>query len=289
MSPSGDEEEFEATAKGGVVLRGAREGDGPPVLLAHGLTAHRDLVVHRSHALARAGHDVIRYDARAHGHSDAGETGSREYEALADDMAAVLAETVDEGKEAARPVLAGHSMGAHTLLALALRDPDRYAALVVIGPATVGAPPTEESLAGWEALAEGLDADGIDGFIAVYSDGLDPDWSETLIRIARERLARHDDLGALAEALREVPRSIPFAGLNELAGLDLPALVVASGDEADPGHPYALAEACAESLPRARLIGEADGESPLAWQGGKLSREIAAFCAEDEVRERIEG
>ena len=29
-----------------------------------------------------------------------------------------------------------------------------------------------------------------------------------------------------------------------------------------------------------RLVGEAEGESPLAWQGGKLSREVAAFCAE---------
>jgi hypothetical protein len=28
------------------------------------------------------------------------------------------------------------------------------------------------------------------------------------------------------------------------------------------------------------MIGEEEGESPLAWQGGKLSREIAAFCAE---------
>jgi hypothetical protein len=32
---------------------------------------------------------------------------------------------------------------------------------------------------------------------------------------------------------------------------------------------------------------EAPGESPLAWQGGKLSREIAAFCDQPEVRERM--
>ena len=52
----------------------------------------------------------------------------------------------------------------------------------------------------------------------------------------------------------------------------MPALVVASHDEADPGHPYAAAAAYAEALPRARLISEEEGESPLAWQGGKLSR-----------------
>ncbi len=254
------------------------------MLLAHGLTAHRDLVIHGSRALARAGHRVIRYDARAHGRSDPGATGSRTYERLADDLEAVLAAT---GAGDERPLLAGHSMGAHTLLTAALRAPDRYAGLVVIGPATVGGPPPEGSLGGWDALADGLERDGIDGFIAVYSRGLDPEWSATLIRIARARLAVHDDLDALAAALREVPRSIPFDGLGELAGLDLPALVVASGDQADPSHPYAVAEAVAESLPQARLISERPGESPLAWQGGHLAREIAAFCAEDAVRERL--
>ena len=44
-------ESFEVDA-GGTTLRGAREGEGPPIVLAHGLTAHRDLVVH---VLARDG------------------------------------------------------------------------------------------------------------------------------------------------------------------------------------------------------------------------------------------
>ena len=75
-----------------------------------------------------------------------------------------------------------------------------------------------------------------------------------------------------------MPRSRPFGTLAELAGLEMPALVVASNDEADPGHPYEAAAAYAEALPRARLVVEREGESPLAWQGGRLSREIAAFC-----------
>jgi hypothetical protein len=55
-------------------------------------------------------------------------------------------------------------------------------------------------------------------------------------------------------------------------------MVVASHDEAEPGHPYAIAEACADAIPDATLISEGEGESPLAWQGGRLSRAIAAFC-----------
>jgi hypothetical protein len=91
-------------------------------------------------------------------------------------------------------------------------------------------------------------------------------------------LHRHPE--ALVEALREVPRSRPFGALEELESLEIPALVVASHDEADPGHPYAAAAAYAERLPRARMISEGEGDSPLAWQGGRLSRELAAFYTE---------
>jgi hypothetical protein len=44
----------------------------------------------------------------------------------------------------------------------------------------------------------------------------------------------------------------------------------------------------AERLPHAKLISEDEGASPLAWQGGMLSREIAAFCERDEVKQRLE-
>jgi pimeloyl-ACP methyl ester carboxylesterase len=262
------------TESGGVVLRGTREGAGPAIVLAHGLTAHRDLVVHGSRALARSGHELIRFDARGHGESDPGPAGSYVYERLADDLAAVVTATgVD------RPLLAGHSMGAHTIATLALRDPSRWAGVVLIGPASIGVPLDDASISNWERLADGIDEAGIDGFIAAYEEDMDPRWHDTLVRIARDRLSRHRHLDAVAAALREVPRSLPFAGLAELEALDLPALVVASHDEADPGHPHSVATAWAAAMPRATLISEERGESPLAWQGGRLSREIADFAA----------
>ena len=184
------------------------------------------------------------------------------------------------------PILAGHSMGAHTIVNFALRDPSRVAGLVVIGPATTGLPPSEESLEHWDELAGGLERGGVEGFLAAYDEGLDPEWRDTLMRIARERLSVHRHPEALAEAMREVPRSVAFDGMSELESLDVPTLVVASHDVADPGHPYAVAEAYAAAIPGARLISEEEGESPLAWQGGKLSREIAAFGEEEAVRER---
>ncbi|MDQ3850662.1 MAG: alpha/beta hydrolase, partial [Actinomycetota bacterium] len=85
---------------------------------------------------------------------------------------------------------------------------------------------------------------------------------------------------ALADALRAVPRSRPFADLHALEGIECPAVVVGSRDEADPEHPLALAESYAELLPRGRLAVEEEGRAPLAWQGGRLSRIIAELAAE---------
>ena len=103
---------------------------------------------------------------------------------------------------------------------------------------------------------------------------------EAVLRFTRERMLLHRHPEAVAAALREVPRSRPFGSLAELEALEMPALVIASHDDADPGHPREIAEAYARRLPAARLTGEERGSSPLAWQGGRLSREIAAFCAE---------
>jgi hypothetical protein len=139
-----------------------------------------------------------------------------------------------------------------------------------------------QSLAYWDGLAAALEQGGIDGFVA-YIDrvqGIDPRWRESVLRFTRERMERHRHLGAVVEALREVPRSRPFEDMAELEGLAVPTLVVASHDAADPGHPYAVAEEYAARIPGARLISEPEGQSPLAWQGGRLSREIEAFYRE---------
>jgi pimeloyl-ACP methyl ester carboxylesterase len=110
-----------------------------------------------------------------------------------------------------------------------------------------------------------------------------------VLRISCERIAEHRHPEAVVQAIREVSRSSPFESISELEFIDVPALVVASHDDADPGHPYAVAAAYAERLPRARLISERDGESPLAWQGGRLAREIAGFCAGEDVASRLAG
>jgi len=266
-------------------LRGETGGEGPPVVLCHGITATRRYVLLGSSALERAGHAVVTYDARGHGESDPAPAGEGYgYPRLVGDLERVVAARVGEGCF----VLGGHSMGAHTAVAYALRHPERLAGLVVIGPVYAGTI-SDATLGYWAGLADALQGGGIDGFLAYIEreQGIEESWRETVLRFTRERMELHRDLDAIVDALRQVPASRPFESLQELRGLQVPALVVASRDEADPGHPYETAAAYARELPQARLIVEAEGESPLAWQGGKLSREIATFCTEPAVAERL--
>jgi 3-oxoadipate enol-lactonase len=273
------------TAGERAAIRGETAGEGPAIVLCHGITATRRYVVHGSRTLERDGHTVVAYDARGHGESDPAPVGEGYgYPELVGDLESVIAAQAGDG----RFVLAGHSMGAHTAVAYALGHPQRLAGLVAIGPVYAGEIPGA-TLEYWDGLAAALEDGGIDGFVAYIdrSQGIDPAWRDSVLRFTRERMLQHRHLDAIVAALRQVPRSRPFGSMGDLEALDVPALVVASHDRADPGHPYEVARAYAERLPQARLISEEEGHSPLAWQGGRLSREIATFCAEPGVAGRL--
>jgi len=274
-----------------VTVHGEVAGEGVPLVLCHGLTATRRSVVHGSRRLERGGFAVIAYDARGHGESDPApaELGY-EYPELVDDLGAVIEEQAGE----APVLLAGHSMGAHTAIAFSLRHPERVTGLIAIGPTYVGEQPPfssdsdgnggrvgDDSLSYWDGLAEALERGGIDGFVDYIGEAQEiaPPWRDSVLRFTRERMERHRHLDAIVRALHEVPRSQPFDPV-ELESLSVPTLIVASHDAADPGHPYATAAEYAERIPGARLTSEAEGQSPLAWQGGRLSREIEDFCRE---------
>jgi hypothetical protein len=163
---------------------------------------------------------------------------------------------------------------------VALEDPGRIAGLVVITPA-YEPDRHPDGLARWDALAEGLRSGGVEGFVAAYGDPGVPDaWRETVLKVLRQRLSAHEHPGAVADALRTVPRSQPFESLDDLARVDAPTVVVADRDDADPGHPLRVGQAYASAIPGARLVVEEPGRSPIAWQGGRLSKVIAGVAAE---------
>jgi pimeloyl-ACP methyl ester carboxylesterase len=274
MPGVGNPVEFELNS-GPATIRGEQLGDGEPLVLLHGLTATRRYVVMGSRYLPSHGRRIVPYDARGHGESDpAPERGDYEYAHLVADLEAVL-----DGLRLERAALAGASMGAHTALAFALARPERVSALALITPAFNGTI-QEDELGSWDALADGLERGGVEGFVEAWTPPADPRWRKTATLVVRQRLARHRHPQAVADALRVVPRSRPFESLDALEALELPALVVGSRDDADPGHPLAVAEEYVRRLPRARLLVEGAGKSPLAWQGAQLSRAIDDFLNE---------
>src|SRR5947209_9168934 len=269
----------------GVELAGDESGEGIPVVLLHGLTATRRYVVMGSRALERSGHRVIAYDARGHGRSSpAPAPDAYGYERLCGDLHAVLdAAGVD------RSLIAGASMGAHTAARFALEHPERVAALALITPAfDPSAEDQGRELARWDALERGLRDDGVEGFVRAYDLRSVPErWRDTVATVLRQRLSAHEHLDAVADALHAVPRSRPFESLEELTAITVPALVVASRDDADPGHPLEVGEHYARAISGARLVVEDAGSpatSPIAWQGGALSRLLAELASDAGMR-----
>ncbi len=265
----------------GVSLAVEDTGSGLPVVLLHGLTATRRYVVMGSKRLERSGHRVIAYDARGHGRSSpAAERGQYEYGDLVGDLEAVL-----DGLGIERAVLAGASMGAHTLLRLARERPERAAGLVVITPAFDPATNDEpDRLARWDELSEGLRQGGIDGFLAAQGEPrVGPEWRETVVKVIRQRLAHHQHLDAVADALGVVPKSHPFESIESLSAISAPTVVVVSADEPDPEHPQAVGEAYAAAIPGADLVTDEPGRSPIAWQGSQLSGVIAELAERSEM------
>jgi pimeloyl-ACP methyl ester carboxylesterase len=256
----------------GVVLDGEQAGEGPPVVLLHGLSATRRNVVQGSRHLTKRGYRLIAYDARGHGASSPG--ASYDYAELVDDLEAVL-----EHLGIDRTALVGSSMGAATAMAFTLEHPERVAALVQITPAYTGYARTGDVDGdSWERMASELDRGGVDAFVEVAQpEGLPERWREIAREATRQRMERHDDPAAVAAALRQVPRSVAWKGLDVLCDLEVPVLIVGSRDEADSLHPLGVAEEYDRRLPRSELVVEDRGKSPLAWQGARLSGEIGDF------------
>jgi 3-oxoadipate enol-lactonase len=253
-------------------IHGEWAGDGPPVVLLHGLSATRRSVVHGSRHLVKRGYRVIAYDARGHGASSP--APGYDYSELVADLEAVLAEL-----ELDRAALVGSSMGAATTMAFTLAHPERVPALVQITPAYTGYARTADvGPETWEELAAALERGGVEAFVDVAQpDGIPDDWREIAREASRQRMERHEDPAAVAAALRQVPRSVAWKGLEPLEHLGVPVLIVGSRDEVDSLHPLGVAQEYERKLPRARLIVEDKGGSPLAWQGARLSHAIGDF------------
>jgi len=113
--PSDVEHHFVPTSDGGR-LHVVESGEGPPIVLVHGITLGVGVWVRQFRSLAGS-HRVIAIDQRGHGQSIAG-SGGYDFGRLADDLLEVLAE-----REVRGAIVVGHSMGGMVLQLAALGRP----------------------------------------------------------------------------------------------------------------------------------------------------------------------
>jgi pimeloyl-ACP methyl ester carboxylesterase len=242
-------------------------GEGPTMVLAHGV--FDDGPCRAPLAREFDEYDVLMYDARGHGRSDAPESGY-----AVDDRVADLVGLLDAlGVE--NPVLWGHSMGGDTVLATAAAHPDRPRAVVAVDPANL--------------LGVGDDEDGTDRVEEVRDQILwwhDHTKAELLAEddeLAEHVAAGEDDLASrLADArLRASPR---VTGVFEAGWLDpretypdvtVPTLVLrADGDETQRRRDRELADL----LPDGRLVHvEGAGHTVFRDRRDAATRELWAF------------
>jgi pimeloyl-ACP methyl ester carboxylesterase len=90
--------------------------DGTTVVLAHGWTEALQFWIYVITALSDRGFRVVAYDQRGHGHSESARGGDYALDRFGEDLEAVLSACVPERR---RAIVAGHSLGAMSIVAWA--------------------------------------------------------------------------------------------------------------------------------------------------------------------------
>lgn len=211
---------------GGTDIYYVEEGEGQPLVFLHGMSSCGEAWFQQFAAFSDR-YRVIAYDSVNHGHSSNSPRGEPEPD-RADELEGFLAALGIE-----RPILAGNSMGAGTLLRWAVRHPDDALGLIPSGAGVRSAQETEQMT---RRTRNPLDADTL--FLPI-GDSLTDGFKEREPRMY-ERYLRIRSTATRIEALRH-PRQGTAANpgrgeLAELAGkIQSPMrVVVGSVDRAVP-------------------------------------------------------
>jgi esterase len=227
----------------GVSLYYEEHGTGDPIVCLHGSGSSAAFWTDAAHVLAARGR-VIVYDRRGFSRSERPEPYETNVHEQADDAAALI-----DALRAAPAVVIGRSYGGAVAIDLALRYPDRVRALALLEG---DAPSLSADATEWlEALARAA-------FAAAERD--EASVAETVIGA----VAGEDAWSSLPEEAREIftangpaivaelKGGFPEVGVEQLATIDRPTLLVAAKESLQPGYAEVTSR-MAEAMPSARV------------------------------------
>ena len=228
----------------------ASRGEGPTVLLSHGVTLASRVWVKQFAELPEQGVRVVAFDHRGHGESSVGDTG-HSIDNLGWDV-----RTVVEGLDLRDVVIVGHSMGGIAVEAFAIQHADvvreRVAGIVLLSTMARTQVSNSRGLLAISEFAVG--AFNLAGFMER------PELGTALARIGFGRNPQSSHVELTRQLLASCPPETTRAATLALLGLDftddLPKIdvptVVACGTR-DRITPYPESRRIAELIPGARL------------------------------------
>jgi pimeloyl-ACP methyl ester carboxylesterase len=227
----------------GVALHYDERGDGPALLVVHGMASDAAAWADAIGELAAAGARAIAYDRRGYGSSGAPQPyAATTIQEQAEDAAAILI-----ALDASPAVLVGDGLGALVVLELLVRRPQLAAAAVLADPPLLAfVPSATQALADERTLLEQALRDGRPGE-AIHA------WIAARPDIVRPALASHSPLGFFADYAGQLSWS---PSRRELRAVQAPVAIVSG--PASPAHLVAAADAAAKLVPDVRRATDGD-------------------------------
>jgi non-heme chloroperoxidase len=255
-------------------------GEGPTIVLSHGVMLSVRTWFHQLEDLPRQGFRVVAFDHRGHGDSVVGETG-HSVDNLADDVRSVL-----EDLDVRDAVLVGHSMGGVAVQAFAIRHPEvareRVSGLVLLS--TLAKTPMSQSVRRIERPLERV-FDRLPDSTKLFDAR---NFGFLLTRVGFGKNARPSHVELVRRMLRDCPDETRRLASHALVGLDLtpdlpkielPTLVI--GGTADVLTPPNEARRMASLIPNARLeLVRGGGHMLMLEETEKIDAMLGDFARE---------
>ncbi|MQY23473.1 alpha/beta fold hydrolase [Nocardia macrotermitis] len=261
-------------------------GDGPLIVLSHGMGDHRNAFRHLAPLLVDAGYRVANADMRGHGESSMNWTSHDGSEAISrTDVAGDLLALIRHLSGPA--VIIGHSLSGGAATIAAAQEPELVSAVIELGPFT-----KNQTVAMGALFTVGRYRRGALRLIGTQAFKSLGAWMSYLDVAYPTKPADHAEaMAALAAKLREPGRfadflktgkSTPADAHTQLPNISCPALIVMGTEDPDWADPKAEADAVVALMPaglgRVELI-PGSGHYPHADAADRVAELTVKFLA----------